>query len=41
MIAQLNIGIGIYSPEYRKIGHRSFYPNQPFSNEEKAKLLLN
>jgi len=32
MTEQLNIGIRIFSPEYRNIGHRSFYPNRPFSN---------
>jgi len=26
-----DIGIGIFSPEYRNIGHRSFYPNRPNS----------
>jgi len=23
-----DIGIGIFSPKYRNIGHRSFYPNR-------------
>jgi len=29
---QLNIGIGIFSPKYRNIGHRPFYPNRPNSS---------
>ena len=37
---QLNIGIRHrnFSPEYRNIGHRSFYPNGPFSMRKPLKF---
>ena len=40
MTAQLNIGIGIFSPEYRNIGHRSFYPNRLFSDMDISNLRI-